>query len=140
MGANDIDRLALPGDMIRKDDLLPTAEQLIEMAQSLKPDIERAESPKELAALMKANGDLLAQARVLIEADIELVVGEAKISADQVLAAVAESQKVIEKVERVRSKLAKIGAALDFVAAVLTGSGTRIFEAAFVLKDALGKP
>ena len=94
----------------------------------------------QLAQLMKANGDLLEQARKLIESDILLIAGEARIAADQVRAAVQASAKVIAKVEKVKVKLAKIGAVLDFVATVFTGSGTKIFEAAIALKDELDKP
>ena len=129
--------LARPGDVIAKDDLKPAADDLITMARLLEPDIENATTPKQLAALMKANGDLLEQARKLIENDIALIVDEAKIFADQVRAAITESQKIIAKIADVKSKLAKVGAVLDFVAAVATGSGTRIFQAALDLRGKL---
>ena len=80
------------------------------------------------------------QARKLIENDIALIVDEARIFADQVRAAIAESQKVIAQIEDVKAKLAKVGAVLDFVAAVATGSGTKIFQAAFDLRDQLNQP
>jgi hypothetical protein len=129
--------LSQPGDKIAKGELKASADELIAMAKLLEPDIEKASSAQQLAKLMKANGDLLAQARSLIESDIVLVVGEAKIFADEVRAAVEESTRVIAKVADAKSKLAKVGAVLDFVAAVLTGSGGAIFDEAFKLKDAL---
>jgi len=132
--------LAEPGDVIRKDDLRPAADDLIAMARVLEPDIENATTPKQLAALMKVNGDLLEQARKLIQNDIALIADEARIFADQVRAAIAESQKVIAKIEDVKTKLAKVGAVLDFVAAVATGSGTKIFQAAFDLRQQLDQP
>lgn len=131
---------AQPGDKIGKDELQPVSDELIAMAKSLEPDIGKADSVQQLAKLMKVHGDLLAHARKLIEGDIALIVGEAKISADQVRAAVKESERVIANVGELKSKLAKIGAVLDFVATVLTGSGTQMFEAAFALKDELNKP
>ena len=139
MGESRIE-LAKPGDNIGAEDLKPTSEGLIAMAKSLEPAIEKAKNPQQLAQLMRANGELLAQARKLIEGDIALVVGEAKILADQVRAAIDEANKVIAKVAKVKAKLAKVGAVLDFIAAVFTGSGTKIFEAANMLKDDLSKP
>lgn len=132
--------LAQPGDKIGREELRATHDQLIALAELLVPDIENASSPQQLAALMQANGDLLAQARKLIERDIALMAGQARVFADQVRAAVEESKKVIAKVENVKTKLAKVGAVLDFVATVFTGSGTKIFEAAHALKDALAGP
>jgi hypothetical protein len=132
--------LARPGDVIGKKGLKPAADDLIAMARLLEPDIENATTPKQLAALMKANGDLLEQARKLIENDIALIVDEARIFADQVRAAIAESQEVIAKIEDVKAKLGKVGAVLDFVAVVATGSGTKIFQAAFDLRKQLDQP
>lgn len=134
------DGLAQPGDRLAKGELEASADELIALARLLEPDIEKADSAKQLAQLMKANGDLLEQARKLIEGDILLIAGEARIAADQVRAAVQASSKVIAKVEKVKAKLAKIGAVLDFVATVFTGSGTKIFEAAIALKGELDKP
>jgi hypothetical protein len=132
--------LAQSGNKLNKDELEPSSAELIGMAKLLEPDIENATTAVQLAKLMKAHGDLLAEARKLIESDIALVVGEARIFADQVRAAVEESRKVIAKVADAKSKLAKVGAVLDFIAVVVTGSGTKIFDAAFALKDALTSP
>jgi hypothetical protein len=142
MGANDIDKLllVLPGDVIRRDDLLPAAEALIEMSQSLWPAIRKTESAMEHAALMKASSDLLALARDLIENDIALAAGEARISAEQVREAVVEAQKAIDTVQRAKPKLRKIGAVLGFVEAVMSGRGTKIIDRAFALKDRLSAP
>jgi hypothetical protein len=140
MSEDTANGLARPGDKIGKDELRATHDQLIALAALLLPDIEKASSPRQLATLMQANGDLLAQARRLIDEDIVLIAGQARVFADQLRAAIEASKEVIAKVEDVKAKLAKVGAVLDFVATVFTGSGTKIFEGAHALKDALAGP
>jgi len=132
--------LARPGDLLAGTDLRPAADELIALADELLPDVEKARTPRQLAQVLKANGDLLAQARVLVQRDIALVTGEAHVHALQVQAAIVASRQAIAKVTKLQSRLAKAGAVIDFVATVLTGSGTKIFNAARTLNQALALP
>jgi len=110
------------------------------MPRQARRRIQKAKTPQQLARLMKTHGDLLAVARDGVDKDIALIAGEAKVSADQIRAAVTKAREIVDKVEKLKSRLAKLGAVLDFFAAVATGSATKIFAAAKAPKTELDKP
>ena len=72
-----------------------------------------------------------------VSAQIDLLAGEAKTTADHINAAVKAADAVIQKIADLKAKLEKVGALLDFLGAVATGNGKAILKAAVTLKKKL---
>lgn len=70
-------------------------------------------------------------------ASIDLVTGEAKISAEHLNSAIAQAEKVIDRVKEVEVKLELFGSVLAFFTVVLTGEGSAIFNGAVKLASDL---
>ncbi|NRF72279.1 S8 family serine peptidase [Aquincola sp. S2] len=136
--ADDLLMPAEASDVTTREDLAWVRKWLTELADGLTPllteadDATRNEILDTQIAVSLAAGDLNI-------ASIKLAIDEAKISAERITAAVVEADRVIKRVASIKSKLELIGSVLDFFAAVLTGSGTRILDGAVKLARDLKK-
>jgi len=128
---------AQPGDRIQGAALAEAAQRVGDMADSLQAAIAAAPSGEERAALRARQDELLHIAAQLDVEGIELLVGQARVSGEQVLAAIRAAQAAVDGVADLRSRLKQLGALVDFAGVVLTGKGDRILGAAWTLKAAL---
>jgi hypothetical protein len=129
--------LAKAGDQLTIADLNGAFQFLIDEANALNADAARAPDVATQQAIGRTQNALLARAAKLNAKSIDLLTDEARITAEHINSAVTAAKTVIEKIASIKSKLEKLGAVLDFFAAVLTGSGTAILAGANDLESAL---
>jgi hypothetical protein len=137
MAETDFLGVAAAGDAVRGSDLQPSIDALRTMASAMNELIAQAATVAEAQEIARRQQQLRSTASALIVAQIELIVGEARISAEHINAATAYANDVIAKIAEWRKRIAQAGALLDFVAVVLTGDGGKILKAAVKLKSAL---
>lgn len=94
-------------------------------------DVEQAQAAARLQQ------DLLDQALALVGAQIDLIAGEAQVTAAHINAATAYAQGVIARIDGWKQRIEKLGHVLDFLAVLSTGSGAKIVAAAVKLKQGL---
>lgn len=128
---------AEPGDRLTRDDLQQARQWLIDQANALNKDLAAALDVSMMGRISDRQTELTNMAGRLNIASIDLAIDEAKISAEHINSAIAHAKEVIDRVAKVKAKLKLIGSVLDFFAAVLTGSGTKIFDGAVKLASDL---
>jgi len=131
--------VATQGDAIDGTDLQASIDSLRQIANSLMPLDTSALSVEELQAIAQRQAELRSAASKLVDAQIALLAGEAKITADHINSAIGFAQGVVGQIADIKDKLAKAGALLDFIGAVMTGNGKVILQAAHTLKGQLGR-
>ena len=130
-------------DIVAGDETLSGAslqasiDALLAMAKSFDADLRGATEVEDLQAIGAAQADLNNQAMTLVTAQVKLMVGEAKVTAEHIDAATKYAKDAIETMKDWRRKIAAAGKVIDFCGAVLSGSGTRMVETAVKLKDVL---
>jgi hypothetical protein len=130
--------VAQPGDAIAGADLQTGIDQLKAMADALNPFLANPDaSVDDVQAIGRTQADLRSKATALVVAQIDLVAGEAKITAEQINGAVAYSDGIIAKIADWRRRLDKIGALISFLATIPGGHGNEILQAAHTLKSSL---
>jgi hypothetical protein len=129
--------VAAPGDQLTVDDLDVAFRFLMAQAEALDADVASAPDVQTQQQIGRVQNDLIKQAAALNAKSIDLLAGEARITAAHVESAVAAAKAVIDEVADLKTKLAKLGAAVVFVGALLTGNGRTIVNSARVFKDAL---
>lgn len=126
------------GDKIDGDQLQDSIDSLRAIANALD---DAAESPeldiKGIQELGRQATKLRDAAGALVSAQIDLLAGEVKITAEHINAAVKAADDVIEKIADIKSKLEKVGALIEFLGAVATGNGKVILQAAVALRNKL---
>ena len=128
---------ARPGDQLSGDDIQVSIDNLRQMAndmESLKADDVTVD---DLQAIGRTQARLRSLAGTLVNAQIDLVAGKARITGAHIDAALSFANDVVAKVGEIRKRIQQISAVLAFFASVLTGDGQAILRAAFTLKDAL---
>lgn len=130
--------VAATGDRIDGADLQATIDSLRLMANGLDDLITDDLSVAEMQQIGRAQVRLRSDAAALVGRQIDLAVGEAKVAAEQVNAAIHCAGAAIRDVGDTKARLARIAAVIGFVAAVTTGSGAAIEQAASTLKTTLG--
>lgn len=128
---------ATTGDMLSPADLQRSFDWLMAQAQALDDAVSAAPDVPAAQDIGRTQEALRQRARALVARQIDLTVGQARITADHIDSAVAFANGVIRQIADVKKKLQKLGQVLDFFAAVLTGQGDQIVAAAVTLKDAL---
>ena len=128
---------AAAGDTITADQLQASIDLLRAMASMLRDRIDDGMSVADIQAIGRAHADLMATASSLVDRQIDLLAGEAKVTAEHINAATAFADSVIRKIANVKQALAKVASVLSFFAAVLTGNGKTIVQAAVALKKDL---
>ena len=130
-------KTAAAGDALTQDDLQAAFNWLMEQAGQLREDRKTTSDEETSEAIGRRQNELEDAAAALVEKQIDLIAGEAKVSAEQINSAVSFADGVVSQVKDIKQKLAQLGQVLDFLAAVMTGSGTAIFKAALTLKEQL---
>jgi len=129
--------VAIAGDRIDGKDLQDSIDGLLAIEAGMNDLKAKAGSMGELDDIGAAQQKLRSMAIGLVNQQIDLIAGHAKITADHINAATEAAQGKIAKIAEVRKSLETVGMLLDFFATVLTGNGQKIVEAAFALKDQL---
>ena len=137
MAEADTLELAQAGDRIDGKDLQESIDRLLALEAGMNELKPKATTMSELDEIGAAQQNLRSTAFGLVDKQIELIVGRAKVTADHINAATEAAQAKIVKIAEVRKQLETVGILLDFFATVLTGNGEKIVEAAFALKDQL---
>jgi hypothetical protein len=127
-----------PGDTFAGADLQAGIDQLKAMAEGLDQfKDDPAASVEDIQAIGRTQAELRSKAASLNVAQVDLLVGEVKITAEHINAAVVYSDGVIAKIADWRKRIHKIGTLLVFLAVIPSGSGNEILQAARALKTAL---
>jgi hypothetical protein len=125
------------GDRLTGDRLQASIDGLTALADSLNPWMETETDVAAAQAIGRAQQGLRSLAQSLAVAQIELLAGQAKITAEHITAAVDYSCAGIDKLHLWQKRVEKIGKLLEFFAVVQTGNGGKILQAAGDLKSAL---
>lgn len=132
--------IAQVGDALDAAALAPLRAFLDAQVDALNEALAQATEQSVIDQIQSQQNRLAEQANALTGLSILLTAGEARVSAVHIQAAVESARQVIDRVGSVKARLAKLGAFIEFTAAVLTGRGKAIVEGAKALKAALDAP
>jgi hypothetical protein len=127
---------ATAGDTIDSADLAQSISDLRAIANAMNARIPGADVPT-VQAIVTAQTALLDRADDLVDAQIDLLAGQAKVTADQIAAATAAARQTIDQIKDWKKAAVVIGEVVDFAAVVLTGDGAKILASAITLKKEL---
>jgi hypothetical protein len=131
--------IANAGDALHGADLQSSIDWLIATADALNLPLSTETSIEAAQGMGRAQQRLRSMAMSLTGTQIDLLAGEAQVTAKHINAAVNYANGVIEQMAEWKKRIEKIGSVVDFLAVVLTGNGAKIVQAAGTLKKALGK-
>lgn len=137
MAESTVLEVASAGAVVLGADLQKSIDWLREMADALNPLLETETSVDAAQGIGRAQQGLRSLALLLVGVQIDLLAGQAKITADHINAAVAYANGVTAQIAGWKQRVDKIGKLLDFFAIVMTGNGAKIVQAAGDLKAAL---
>lgn len=129
--------VAQPGDRLSGDDIQRSIDSLRRMADDMEALKTANASIDDLQAIGQTQARLLSLAGQLVNMQVDLLAGKARITGEHIDAAVTFANGVIEKVADIQKRIRQVSAVLAFFATVLTGNGEAILGAAFTLKSAL---
>lgn len=129
--------IATGAETITGANLQASIDALQAAARALNTDLQAAPDFESVQSIGLAQADLNDRALDLVDAQIALLAGQAKLSADHINAATTYAGAAIAAMSDWRRKIAAAGMLVDFVDAVMTGNGAKIVDAAFKLKDVL---
>jgi hypothetical protein len=129
--------VANDGDVLSGAGLQESIDRLKTMADELNPFLATETSVDAAQAIGQAQQQLRSLATSLVVAQIDLLAGEVKVTAEHINAAVEYTDDVISQIAGWKKRMDKIGELLDFFAVVLTGKGADILQAARKLKAAV---
>lgn len=135
--ADDVLIPASAGAGIAGEDLQETIDRLRAWAASLDAVLQTTIDVEEAQAAARLQQDLLNRATDLVVVQIDLITGEAEVTAVHINAATQYAQDVIGEIAEAKQRIAKLGQVLDFLAVLGTGSGAKIVAAAVKLKKGL---
>jgi hypothetical protein len=130
---------AATGDTIQGADLQSSIDVLLAQAKALDEQIKASIDVEKVQALGRTQQDLRSAATSLLNVQIALIAGQVKVTAAHVNGATKFAEEIIAKIADWRRKVQTLGKLVDFFAVVLTGSGTKILQAAVGLKATLGQ-
>lgn len=125
------------GDSVRGAELQQSIDALRAMANAMDELISKAPTVDDAQEISRCQQQLRTTSRDLIIAQIDLLVGEAKITAAHINGATAYANDVIAKIADWRKRIAQAGALVEFFGVVATGNGGQILKAAVKLKSSL---
>lgn len=128
---------AEPHDTLVGADLQPAIDRMLHHARELDGFLETGHDVEAIQAIGRTQAELRSAAGRLVDQQIALLAGEARITADQINQATAYADEVIAKVADWKRRVQQLGALAAFIGAVLTGSGSAILKSAQALKDEL---
>lgn len=129
--------IAAAGDNITGEKLQASIDSLRQMADQMDALITDDLSVQEIQGIGRAQTQLRGLAASLLNRQIDLLAGQARVTAEHINAAVAYAHAVIAGVADRQARLAKVASVIDFFGAVVTGDGKAIVQAAVTLKGAL---
>lgn len=124
-------------EILQGTNLQASIDALLAMAKGLDRQVGLATEVDDLQAIGAAQAELNNQAMSLVTAQVRLLAGEAKVTAEHINAATRYAQAAIASMADWRKKIAATTKVVDFCAAVLSGDGTRMLETAIKLKAVL---
>ncbi len=129
--------IATGNEKIAGPNLQPAIDALHETASELDHDIAMAPDVESVRLIGRTQADLNDRALALTGAQIDLLAGQALVTADHVNAAAAIAQAAIAEMTDWKKKVAAAGKLVDFFGAVLSGDGAKMVDTAYRLKDVL---
>jgi hypothetical protein len=117
--------------------LQPSIDALQATAKNLDADLATAPDVAAVQAIGKQQADLNDRALALVDAQIDLLAGQALVTAAHVNAAAVVAKAAIAEMTDWKKKVTAAGKLVDFFAAVLSGDGGKMIDAAYQLKDVL---
>lgn len=129
--------MAAAGDCVRGIELQSSIDALRAMASAMDELIGKAPTVDDAQEIARCQQKLRTTSRELIIAQIDLMIGEARITAAHINAATAYANDVIAKIADWRKRIAQAGALVEFFGVVATGNGGQIVKAAVKLKSSL---
>ena len=130
-------RPAAVGEPMSGAQLQASIEQLDAWAGSLDAPLAELTDVAQAQSVARLQQDLRGCAMALLNVQIDLITGEARITAEHINAATRYAHDVIDRVAVLGKRLQKLGDVLDFFAAVVSGNGAKIVKAAVTLKRQL---
>jgi hypothetical protein len=118
-------------------DLQPSIDALEALAVSMDADIDTAVDVDAVQAIGAAQVKLRNREQDLINAQIKLLAGQVKLTADHINAATQFAKDTVVKIADWKTKVDKAGKIVDFIGVCLTGDGFKILGAANSLWNAL---
>lgn len=137
MTTSDTLQTAGDGERIDGRDLQASIDALLALAKSLDALIADAPDVEAVQAIGTAQVALTERAMALVTAQIDLVAGGVRVTAENVNAAAAYAQAAVDAIADWKKKIATIGRVVDFFGVVMTGNGVKILDAAIKLKAVL---
>lgn len=128
---------AVPGDRITGDELQASVDTLRQMAKDMDALMTDELTVPQMQQIGRLQARLRDLAASLVNRQIELLAGEARVTAEHIDAAVSFANDAIGRIAKLKERLAKIAAVVEFFGAVLTGDGKTIVQAAVTLKREL---
>jgi len=107
------------------------------MAVALDADIAKASDVDSLQAIGAAQVGLRNREEELVDAQITLLAGSVRVTADHINAAARYAKDVVAEMADLKKKIEAVAAVVDFFGVVMTGDGANIVVAAVNLKSAL---
>jgi hypothetical protein len=129
--------IAAGSETIAGTDLQASITALEALAQSMDADIDAATDVDTLQAIGAAQQRLRDREEELVNAQIRLLAGQVKITADHINAASRFAKDTVATIADWKTKVEKVGYVVDFFSVVLTGDGAKILGAAVKLKKQL---
>ena len=129
--------LAKTGDTLHGADLQASIDALLAMARSLDESIASATEVDEIQAIGAAQSRLNDQAMALVTAQVSLLAGQVRVTADHINAAAQYAADALATMADWKKRITTMGKVVDFFGVVMTGNGAKILEAAVKLKGAL---
>ncbi len=137
MNTNEALAVATGKEQIDGASLQPSIDALQATARGLDHDIATAPDVAAVQAIGKTQADLNDRALALTDAQIDLLAGQALVTAAHINAATAVAKATIAEMTDWKKKVVAAGKLVDFIAAVLSGDGGKMVDAAYQLKDVL---
>lgn len=117
--------------------LQPSIDALKSTAGNLDHDRATAPDLDAMHDIGKQQSALAGRAQALVAVQIDLLAGEAQVTAAHINAAAGVAAAAIADMADWRKKLVAAGKLVDFFTAVMTGNGARMVDAAYQLRDVL---
>lgn len=128
---------AVAGDALTPEDLQAAHDWLMAQADALSPLYAAAPDLESAQAIGRQRSALRTMATKINARQIDLLVDEARVSAEHIRSAIDYAAAVVASIKDTRLRIRRLGQVLDFFAAVLSGSGSKIVKAAQTLKKQL---
>lgn len=128
---------AMPGGQLDAASMTRAASILLDQANDVARRLGLATKQSVIDELLRQHEKLVAAAITLNSGAIDLLAGEAKVEGKDIADLIAKANATLKKIASIKRALGVLDSLLAFVAAVLTGSGTKIVAGAIQLNSSL---